>query len=179
MTSPKIVCRSIRPHTPSCGHIERPVGSWWWRRWDGSGHRACLIWQPASKRVTPNWKGTAMSACSEARRCPQNYASVSAPTSSKSPTTRTSTIPSMRLHRRRVAAGQRSSPPRSSASARRSPPLRRHLASSQRDNGERQPSRLSHPARGGLLLEYRDRGRRSAQPEFLPSRDHLVVSVLR
>ncbi len=142
------------------------------------GHRACLTFQPASKRVTPNWKWTAMSACLEARRCRQNYASVSALTSSKSPTTRTSTIPSMRLHRRRVAAGQRSSPPRSSASARRSPPLRRHLASSQRDNGERQPSRLSHPARGGLLLEHRDRGRRSAQPEFLPSRDYLVVSVL-
>src|SRR5258708_2217668 len=179
MTSPKIVCRSIRPRTPSCGHIERPAGSEWWRRWGGSGHRACLTFRPASKRATPNWKWTAMSACSEARPCRQNCASASAPTWSRSRRTRASTTRSMQLHRRRVAAGQRSSPPRSSASARKSPPLRRRSAFSRRDNGERQPRRLSRSLRQSLLLEHGDHGRGSAQPQLLPPGDHLVVSVLR
>src|SRR6266478_1208147 len=94
-----------------------------------------------------NWKWTAMSACSEARPCRQNCASASAPTWSRSRRTRASTTRSMQLHRRRVAAGQRSSPPRSSASARKSPPLRRRSAFSRRDNGERQPRRLSRSLR--------------------------------
>src|SRR5260221_10428170 len=179
MPSPKIVCRSIRPRTPSCGRIERPAGSEWWRRWGGSGHRACLTFRPASKRATPNWKWTAMSACSEARPCRQNRASASAPTWSRSRRTRASTTRSMQLHRRRVAVGQRSSPPRSSASARKSPPLRRRSAFSRRDNGERQPRRLSRSLRQSLLLEHGDHGRGSAQPQLLPPGDHLVVSVLR